>query len=104
MLIDRKTIHSALQSLAQHLGEKGLAEMRKIFSEDVVLVVVDEMSMLSAEFLVLLDERMRRLYSARLIFGGMSILLSGDFLQMKRVFGTDLCDAICSPFQLSAKS
>ena len=64
-----------------------------------MLVVVDEMSMLSAEFLALLDKRMRQLYNADQTYGDMSILLSGDFLQMKCVFGTDLCDALYSPFQ-----
>ena len=56
LLIDGKTIHSALQSSSKNIGAKEIAEMRKGFSEDAALVVVDEMPMLSAKFLVLLDE------------------------------------------------
>ena len=51
----------------------------KNFLEHVETVVVDEMSMLSAEILALLGKRMRQLYNADQIFGGMIIIVSGDF-------------------------
>ena len=104
LLIDRKTTHLVLQSSSKNTSVKGLAETRKTFSGDIALISVDEMSMLLAEFLVLLDERMRKLYDFDQIFGGMSVLLSGDFLQIKRAFGRDLWDAVYSPFKDDQKS
>ena len=54
------------------------------------LVIIDEVSMLPADFLVLLDERLRTMYQAHLPFGGISILLVGDFLQLPVTSGHDL--------------
>jgi hypothetical protein len=45
------------------------------------MVVVDEVSMLSAQFLVLLDTRLRSMYNSDQTFGGISILLIDDFNQ-----------------------
>ncbi len=44
------------------------------------MVVVDEVSMLSAQFLVLLDTRLRSMYKPDQTFGGISVLLIGDFI------------------------
>ncbi len=54
------------------------------------MVVVDEVSMLSALFLVLLDTRLRSMYKHDQTFGGMSILLIGDFIQLPVTTGRDL--------------
>ena len=64
------------------------------FNDKVSLVVIDEVSMISAEFLVLLDERLRLVYNGDKIFGGIHIVLSGDYLQMPTSFGTALCHAL----------
>jgi PIF1-like helicase len=53
-------------------------------------VIIDEDSMLSANFLVLLDQRLRAMYDATKPFGGISVLLVGDFLQLLVTAGTDL--------------
>ena len=58
-----------------------VTEMRLLFTKDVV-VVVDEVSMFSAQNLSLLDQRLRQLYYRSKMFGGISILLVGDFLQL----------------------
>jgi hypothetical protein len=46
------------------------------------MVLVDEVSMLNAQFLVLLDIRLRSIYNSDQIFGGISTLLIGDFIQL----------------------
>ncbi len=54
------------------------------------IVVVDEVSMLSTQFLVLLDSRLRAIYKLDVPFGGISILLIGDFVQLPVTSGRDL--------------
>jgi hypothetical protein len=54
------------------------------------MVVVDEVSMLSAQFLVLFDTRLRSMYTSDLTFEGISILLIGDFIQLPVTTGRDL--------------
>ncbi len=53
-------------------------------------VVVDEVSMLSTQFLVLLDSQLRAIYKPGVLFGGISILLIGDFVQLPVTSGRDL--------------
>ncbi len=48
------------------------------------------MSMLSTQFLVLLDSRLRAIYKPGVPFGGISILLIGDFVQLPVTSGRDL--------------
>jgi hypothetical protein len=54
------------------------------------MVVVDEVSMLSTQFLVLLDIRLQSMYKPDHTFGGISILLIGDFIQLPVTTGRDL--------------
>ncbi len=53
------------------------------------MAVVDEVSMLSAQFLVLLDPRLRSMYKSDQLFWGISILLIGDFIQLPVTSGRD---------------
>jgi hypothetical protein len=46
--------------------------------------------MLSAQFLVLLDTRLQPMYKPDQTFGGISILLLGDFIQLPVTTGCDL--------------
>ncbi len=46
--------------------------------------------MLSTQFLVLLDSRLRAIYKPDVPFGGISILLIGDFVQLPVTLGYDL--------------
>jgi len=52
--------------------------------------VVDEVSMLSMQFLVLLDSRLQAMYKPEKPFGGISILLIDDFVQLPVTSGRDL--------------
>ncbi len=54
------------------------------------MVVVDKFSMLSTEFLVLLDTRLQSMYKHDQSFGGISILLIGVFIQLPVTTGPDL--------------
>ncbi len=53
------------------------------------MVVVGEVSMLSTQFLVILDKRLRLMYKPDQTFGGISILLIGDFIQLPVTTGLD---------------
>jgi hypothetical protein len=54
------------------------------------IVIVDEVSMLSTNFIVLLDTRLRSMYDPDKLFGGISILFIGDFVQLPVTTGRDL--------------
>jgi hypothetical protein len=54
------------------------------------MVVVDEASMLSAQFPVLLDTRLQSMYTSDQTFGGISIRLIGGFIQLPVTSGRDL--------------
>jgi hypothetical protein len=57
-------------------------------------VVVDEVSMLSAQFFVLLDKRLQSIYKPDETFGGISILLIGDFMQLPVTTERDLWSVV----------
>jgi hypothetical protein len=58
------------------------------------MVVVDEVSMLSTQFLILLDTRLQSMYKHDQTFGGISLLLIGDFIQLPVTTGCDLWSAM----------
>ena len=74
------TFHYAFKANTLAPGEKTITEMKKYLTQDIIIIVVDEVSMLSIENLVLLDERLRTIYNSNLEFRGKSIILCGDFL------------------------
>ena len=72
--------------------------MKKYFTENIEIIVVDELSMLSAEFLVLMDKRLRLIYKYDQVFGGKIILLSGDYLQINVIGGTDIFSSMYNSY------
>jgi hypothetical protein len=54
------------------------------------MVMLDEVSMLSAQFFVLLNTRLQLMYKHDQTFGGISILLIGDFIQLPVTTGCEL--------------
>lgn len=76
-LINGRTFHSALKcsKKGNRLSAQSAAFLRQLFGPNVALVIVDEISMFKAKYLVLLDERLRGLYDTNKLFGGKSILL-----------------------------
>ena len=61
--------------------------IRDILTLNVVLITIDEVSMIPSNVIVMIDEKLMQICNATKIFGGKDVLLSGDFFQMKP-FGT----------------
>lgn len=73
-----RTFHSAFKVGRQrrkHLPPNKLELLRLLFDEHVGMVIIDEVSMLDMELLVLMDCRLRALYDPTKPFGGISVLL-----------------------------
>ena len=56
--------------------------------EDVEVVIIDEMSMISSDFLFNINQRMKDLFDSKDEFGGRALILAGDLLQLPPVNGT----------------
>ena len=90
LLIRVQTFHSAFKifvNTKEKFTTKTLENMKKYFTEDILIIVVDEVSMLSSEHFDLMDKRLKLIYNPKEPFGGKSILLSGDFMKMKCIGG-----------------
>lgn len=87
-----KTFHSLFRAYTEDLNASTtIDEIRKELGGDKLrLVVIDEVSMLKALFLLLLHRWLCSMYSPTKPFGGISILLLGDFLQLPTVGGNPL--------------
>jgi hypothetical protein len=87
-----QTFHSVFKTWTPSLSA-GTA-IDKIFKSlggnQLKMVMVDEVSMLSAQFLVILGTRLRSMYKHDQTFGGISILLIGDYIQLPVTTGRDL--------------
>ena len=59
------------------------------FSKNARLIVIDEVWITSAEYLVLLDSRLRLIYNSNKPFSRKPLLLSGDFLQIESIIGSE---------------
>lgn len=87
ILIGGNTLHSAL---GIGLGTASVDEMvrrecnKKVLRE-MKLLIIDEVSMLSAQLLDKLELVARRIRKSDLPFGGIQLLLSGDFLQLPTI-------------------
>ena len=57
-------------------------------------IIIDEVSMIGAEYLILLDSRLKLIYDANNSFREKYMLLSKDYLQMVSIFGMLLYYAI----------
>jgi hypothetical protein len=87
-----QTFHSAFRTLTPSLSAGTAIDeiFKSLGGNHLKVVVVDEVSMLSTQFLVLLDTRLQSLYNSNQTFGGISILLIGDFIQLPVPTGHDL--------------
>lgn len=68
------------------LGSKRLSENRKLL-EDVILVILDEISMVSFQTLRMVSLRLGEIKNNDLPFGGLNVLLFGDLLQLPNCQG-----------------
>jgi hypothetical protein len=91
-LLQGPTFHSVFKTWTPRLNAGTSIDeiFKSLGGNQLKMVVVDEVSMLSAQFLVLLDTRLTSMYKPDQIFGGISILLIGDFIQLPVTLGRDL--------------
>ncbi len=87
-----RTFHSVFRTWMPSLSAStAIDDIFKSFGGNKLkFVVVDKLSMLNTKFLVLLDTRLRSMYNPDGLFGGISILLIGDFIQLPVTTGRDL--------------
>jgi ATP-dependent DNA helicase PIF1 len=91
------TIHSFLnlgtggKSLRQML--KFLSKSRKEYIQDMDILVIDEISMISAELFYDIDLVLKAIRGNDLPFGGVQLVTSGDFLQLENITGTIILDS-----------
>eukprot|EP00985_Skeletonema_marinoi_P004357 scaffold1904_cov152-Skeletonema_marinoi.AAC.1 len=80
-LFGGSTIHGAA-----HLNKSRLDDnMRQIWREDVKILIIDEISFFKTSDMQKLDQQLQKLTGRRKIFGGISIVFSGDFHQLKPI-------------------
>jgi len=90
--IHGKTLHSALKLPVQHgsepsykeLSSKTLQELRSLY-RSVHTLVIDEISMVSSQTLVYIHRRLAAIKGNDDFFGGLNVILIGDFHQLKPV-------------------
>jgi hypothetical protein len=85
-LFNGSTIHSAA-----HLNKTRLTdEMRSIWREDVRILIIDEISFFTASDVAKLDKQLKKLTGRYdMVYGGVSIVFSGDFHQLKPICGEE---------------
>lgn len=91
-LEDGCTIHSlARLGIAKHISgaERMAASISLTELQAITYLVIDEISMIRADFFDLLNERCKRARRCRLPFGGLIVILVGDFLQLPPVVKDD---------------
>jgi hypothetical protein len=82
-----QTFHSVFRTWTPSLSAEIFTSL---VGNQMKMVVVDEVFMLSAQFLVLLGTRLQSMYNSDKTFGGISILLIGDLIQLSVTSGRDL--------------
>ena len=86
-----RTLYTGLMIwLPKELSMDDISKLKITFDETVGLIIVDEVSMFSAQHFNLMDHRLRTIYDNNKPFGGISIILSGDFLQIEVPRGREL--------------
>ena len=80
------TIHSAA-----HLNKSRVNEqMKDIWRNDVRILIIDEISFFKASDIAELDKQLKRLTGRYdMVYGGVSIVFSGDFHQLKPICAED---------------
>jgi hypothetical protein len=86
------TFHSVFRTWTPSLSAGAAIDgvFKSLGGNHLKMVMVDEVSMLSMQFRVLLDTRLKSMYNSDQKFGGISILLMGDFIQPPVTTGHDL--------------
>jgi hypothetical protein len=93
-------IHNATEAAKISLTQDKVEELRsKVDLEKVCMIIVDEVSTIDTKHIAFLDFRLQQLISNSHPFGGMPMMLAGDFNQL----GPVLKDFIPTSMMLFAK-
>lgn len=94
VLIQGKTLHSALGlGIGESTSEHVLHRIKKYNPQllttlnELQLLIIDEVSMMSDELFELASAVLQRIRNSELPFGGVQVILSGDFAQLSSVKG-----------------
>lgn len=88
------TIHAAFsiaiasEGRAKESTTKGSALVARNRFDKARILVIDEVSMVNASLLVGIDARLRDWFDGNLPFGGLAVILMGDFFQLPAVMGS----------------
>ena len=91
--LDGTTLHSGLGfnfGAEQHELSKEKLDFLKKELEDVQTVILDEMSMISSDYLYSLHKKLMAIFDSKDDFGGRALFLVGDLLQMPPVSGRQI--------------
>lgn len=94
--VDGSTLHSLLKLSLGGTTKKAPQSLVELFT-GVVLIIIDELSMISADFLAIIEHRLRQVGDAGTVFGGFSVVLGGDLQQLPPVVSTPLWTAGPAP-------
>ena len=68
--------------------------LKETFQDEVSLFVCDEISMVLPALFVDMNEKCKAMYDPTKAFGGLDVILSGDFLQMPPVGNKSICKSL----------
>lgn len=93
--INGQTIHSLFKiPVAQHLTYSSLSgfTLKKLrdYFQNVHTVIIDEISMVSSDIFSFINRRLVEIKSSDLPFGGLNVIVIGDFFQLRPVQGSFL--------------
>lgn len=83
------TIHSLLHLLNNRITGTTEKKIRSML-EGIKMIIIDEMSLISAQLLKMIDTRLKVILKGDALFGGLSLVLIGDFQQLPPVDGTPI--------------
>ena len=82
------------------LPESKLASIRILFkfeqSDQIKMLFIDEISLVNPILLSMIDKRLKEIFKNNIVFGGMAMILLGDFQQLDPVAGKSLSDSVQS--------
>jgi len=60
------------------------------------MLFIDEISLVNPILLSMIDKRLKEIFNNNIVFGGMAMILLGDFQQLDPVAGKSLSDSVQS--------
>ena len=86
---EQRTLYTRVENMRGKLG-------------DTTLLVIDEVSMMGCKKLNELDKMLKMVKNNELVFGGLDVLLVGDFAQLPAVKQVSLHDALVQSTQITS--